>query len=117
MLLLWILETFSRKGPQEDAATSSAPYLTTEEDAIASSQDVPASPSPKKQHLSASEKRKQYRAKLSYRPEWEKKYPWVSCTDVSKGMFCTICQKWGRPTPGSRGQAKEYRTGPMRVSC
>ena len=32
-----------------------------------------------------------------------KKYPWVSCKDASKGMFCTICQKWGHPTAGSRG--------------
>ncbi len=33
----------------------------------------------------------------------KKKYQWVSCTDSSEGMFCTICQKWGKPSAGSRG--------------
>ena len=44
-----------------------------------------------------------YIARLSYKREWEKKYPWVSCTDSKKGMFCTVCQKWGHPSAGSRG--------------
>ena len=70
----------------------------------ATSQDLlTIPPHSKKQHPSASEKRKLYKAKLSYKREWEKKYPWVSCKDASKGMFCTICQKWGHPTAGSRG--------------
>ena len=52
---------------------------------------------------SSSEQIKQYKAKLSYKREWENKYPWVTCKDASIGMFCTICKKWGLPTSGSRG--------------
>ena len=101
----------SRKRPQEpteEATNSSAvdvPQLASssgsqiQEDA-SSQALIPAPPTSKKQHLSVNEKRKQYRANKT---EWESKYLWVSCTDVSKGMFCAICQKWGRPTPGSRG--------------
>ncbi|KAI6649994.1 52 kDa repressor of the inhibitor of the protein kinase-like [Oopsacas minuta] len=33
----------------------------------------------------------------------KKIYPWVICEDPRKGMFCTICQKWGNPSAGSRG--------------
>ena len=51
----------------------------------------------------ASEKRRAYVARLSYKREWEKKYPWVFCYDSSKGMFCNIYQKWGQPSAGSRG--------------
>lgn len=72
--------------------------LTTDE-TIATS----CPPQAKKQKQSASEKRRQYVARLSYKREWEKKYPWVSCTDSNKGMFCTVCQKWGHPSAGSRG--------------
>ena len=39
---------------------------------------LPTPPHSKKQQLSSSEQRKQYKAKLSYRKEWEKKYPWVT---------------------------------------
>ncbi len=70
-----------------------------------SSSAVAEEPPRKKQcsQLTVSEKRKLYKAKLSYKKEWEKKYPWVFCDDPSKGMFCTTCQKWGKPPAGSRG--------------
>ncbi len=42
-------------------------------------------PQAKKQRLSASEKRRQYVACLSYKREWEKKYPWVSCVLIVTG--------------------------------
>ena len=60
-------------------------------------------PRAKKCKPSASEKRRAYVAHLSYRREWGKKYPWVFCSDSSKGMFCKMCQKWGQPCAGSRG--------------
>ena len=53
--------------------------------------------------ITASEKRKLYKAKLSYKKDWEERYPWLSCNDPSKGMFCSICLKWGKPPAGSRG--------------
>ena len=51
---------------------------------------LPTPPHSKKQQLSCSEQRKQYKAKLSYKREWEKKYLWVTYKDSNKGMFCTI---------------------------
>ena len=44
-----------------------------------------------------------YKSKLSYKKEWESKYPWVTCELPSDGMFCSTCQKWGSPPAGSRG--------------
>ena len=69
------------------------------------SSDVAEEPPRKKQcsQLTVSEKRKLYKVKLSYKKEWEKKYPWVFCDDPSKGMFCTTCQKWNKPPAGSQG--------------
>ena len=91
------------KGTPEDL-----PQVTNECSSLSSSQPgdatrhdlLPTPPHSKKQQLSSSEQRKQYKAKLSYKREWEKKYSWVTCKDASKGMFCTI---WGHPTAGSRG--------------
>ena len=47
-------------------------------------------PQAKKCKPSASEKRRAYVVCLSYKRKWEKKYPWVFCSDSSKGMFCKI---------------------------
>ena len=48
-------------------------------------------------------KKKMYKSRLTYRPEWEKKYSWVYCTNPLDGMFCKICQKWGRAPSTARG--------------
>ncbi|KAI6659401.1 Zinc finger protein [Oopsacas minuta] len=45
----------------------------------------PTPPHSKKYHISSSEQRKQYKANLSYKNEWEKIYPWVICEDPRKG--------------------------------
>ena len=50
-----------------------------------------------------SEKKELYKAKLSYKKNWETKYPWVYCNNASEGMFCSICKRWGKPPAGSRG--------------
>jgi hypothetical protein len=59
----------------------------------------------KKQHIdvTASQKKKLYKAKLSYKKDWETKYPWVYCNDAREGMFCGTCKRWGKPPAGSRG--------------
>ena len=44
--------------------------------------------------LSAQQKKKCYKKKLSYKKVWEKVYPWVQCEDHEVGMFCTLCKKW-----------------------
>ena len=51
----------------------------------------------------SSENHAAYKAKLSYKKKWEEKYPWVSCVSPADGMFCSICQKWGKPPAKSRG--------------
>ena len=57
----------------------------------------------KKQHLTTTERRNIYKSKLSFKMEWENKYPWVTCTDPSECMFCGTCEKWGNPPAGSAG--------------
>lgn len=47
-----------------------------------------------------SAKKKIYKANLTYKQQWESKYPWVFCNDVKEGMFCKLCQKYGNP-PGN----------------
>ncbi len=44
-----------------------------------------------------------YRHRLSYRKEWDKTYPWVYCDSPVTGMFCNICQKYGKPPVTARG--------------
>ena len=50
-----------------------------------------------------SKKRKLYKARLSYKKEWEQKYPWVYCDDPKQGMFCKLCQKRGIAPSTARG--------------
>jgi len=88
-------------GNSDTEATQADANLTT--DGIFEISSTSCPPKAKKQKVSASEKRRQYDARLSYKKEWENKYPWVLCTDSDKGMFCKICQKWGQPSAGSRG--------------
>ena len=60
-------------------------------------------PPPQKKAQSASSKRQAYRAKLSYKKKWEDTYHWVTCIDPADGMFCSVCQEWGKPPSGARG--------------
>ena len=53
--------------------------------------------------LQKSQRKRIYKSRLSYRKEWEQKYPWVSCTNVEEGMFCTFCQKSGNSPVTARG--------------
>ena len=36
---------------------------------------------------SKAQQKKVYKARLTYRKEWEEKYPWVYCNDPQEGMF------------------------------
>ena len=45
--------------------------------------------------------------KLGYKKVWEKVYPWIQYEDPEVGMLCTLCKKWGRPSPNAKG---EWRT-------
>ena len=65
--------------------------------------------------LSAQQKKKCYKKKLSYKRVWEKVYPWVQCEDPEVSMFCTLCKKWRRPPPSEKigGRQGELFTGTM----
>ena len=52
---------------------------------------------------SKAQKRKLYKARLSYKKEWEQKYPWVYCDDPKQGMFHKLCQKRGNAPSTVRG--------------
>ena len=52
---------------------------------------------------SKAQKGKLYKARLSYKKEWEQKYPWVYCDDSKQGMFCKLCQKRGNAPSTARG--------------
>ena len=54
-------------------------------------------------NLTAKALKKVYKSKLTYCCQWESKYPWVYCEDPEKGMFCQICQKFGKPPATARG--------------
>ena len=58
---------------------------------------------PKGKSLSKATKKKMYKSHLSYRKEWEKTYSWVYCTDPEKGMFCRLCQNFGKTPVTARG--------------
>lgn len=47
--------------------------------------------------------KKAYKSKLTYRCQWESKYPWVYCNDTDIGMFCRLCQAHGKPPATARG--------------
>ena len=53
--------------------------------------------------LQKSQRKRIHKSRLSYRKEWEQEYPWVSCTNVEEGMFCTFCQKSGNSPVTARG--------------
>ena len=105
---------FSQKRTSEDISSEpEVPFTESDQEALGDGQSCHSQPPPvdeqleqppqkKRQSLSVSEK-KIYKAKLSYKKEWEKKYPWVICNNPSEGMFRDICQKWGTPPAGSRG--------------
>ena len=66
-------------------------------------------PQMKKQHLTPSEKKSSYKAKLSYKKEWEKEIslcPWGTCKHSCDGMLCETYQEWGNSPAGSRGAWK-----------
>ena len=53
--------------------------------------------------LSAQQKKKYYKKKLSYKKVWEKVHPWVQYEDPEVDILCTLFKKWGRPPPSANG--------------
>ena len=89
--------------PTESSSTASS---QTQDEVDSTSQDpLPTASHAKKQHLSASEKRKQYNARLSYKRECEKKYPWVFVMMPAK--VCSVLFDRSGVTQLLLGQARE----------
>ena len=101
---------FKRKSDEleSDSSNNELPQqvLQGETTSLSTQKDVAQEPQRKKQcvELPVSQKKKLYKAKLSYKKDWKTKYPWVCCNDPSEGMFCGTCQKWGRCPAVSRGE-------------
>ena len=73
--------------------SSTLELSSAENSQLSSSSSIPAEHASSGHSMSKSEKKKAYKAKLSYKKQWEIKYPWVYCTDVTQGMFCKLCQQ------------------------
>ena len=102
-----ITKFFSRKRPSNDAddevppPKSSAPTIPQQDELKrAEGQD---SSHNQASNPSKAEKRQLYKSHLSYKKEWEKTYPWVYCNNPKDGMFCRVCQDFGRPSATARG--------------
>ena len=102
-----ITKFFSRKRPSNDAddevppPKSSAPTIPQQDELKgAEGQD---SGHNQASNPSKAEKRQLYKSHLSYKKEWEKTYPWVYCNNPKDGMFCRVCQDFGRPSATARG--------------
>ena len=100
-----IRKYFSVKTPDSEASSGEESDVEKHEgESSLVLADDPAVPPAKRKKLSSlSEKKKQYKAKLSYKKAWEKNHPWLQCTNPQEGMFCTICMKWGKPSPSTKG--------------
>ena len=83
----------SRKKPCVVSTTSTSDALTSTNSEASVGRSVG----------SKAQKRKLYKARLSYKKEWEQKYPWVYCDDPKQGMFCKLCQKRGNAPSTVRG--------------
>ena len=57
--------------------------------------------------MSKGEKKRAYKARLSYKSQWEQKYPWVYCSDVKQGMFCKLCQEPSNCKGGMDGKRSQ----------
>ena len=88
---------------KEQSDKSSGEESDTEESLCHANKSKTFMTCPISNKLSAQQKKKCYKKKLSYKTVWEKVYPWVQCEDPQVGMFCTLCKKWGWPPPNAKG--------------
>lgn len=88
------------KRPSEDQGENKSDSELPEEVHISKPSDLQCSQT---ESSTKAAKKKVYKSKLTYRRQWESTYPWVHCSDPEKGMFCYICQKYGKPPANARG--------------
>ena len=91
------------KTQKEQLDKSSAEEFGTEESLCRADKSKTFMTCPVSNKLSAQQKKKCYKKKLSYKKVWEKVFPCVQCEDPKVGLFCTLYKKWGRPPPSAKG--------------
>ena len=91
----FMLRKRSRKASEESEKDSESDESSSSDGSDIKEQRV--------QQLTSKATKKAYKARLSYRSLWESKYPWVYCNDVKNGMYCKLCQKFGKPPATARG--------------
>ena len=93
--------------PQKRKSSEASELSIDQESSSSSSQtaEYPQEPQRKKQHLTAGEKRKLYKANLTFIKGLGKGVSLGHLYESSPadGLFCAICQRWGKPPAGTRG--------------
>ena len=104
-----------KRTQKEQSDKSSGEESDTEESLCRADKSKTFITCPFSNKLSAQQKKKYYKKKLSSKKVWAKVYPWVQCEDPEVGTFCTLCKKWRRPPPRAKvgGRLGELLTGTM----
>ena len=91
-----------KRTQKEQSDKSSGEGSDTEESLCHADKSKTFMTCPVSNKLSAQQKKKCYKKKLSYKKVWILGFR-VQCEDPKVGMFCTLCKKWGRPPPSEKG--------------
>ena len=89
-----IRKHFGKRTQKEESDKSSGDESDTEESLSCADMSKTFMTFPVSNKLSAQQKKKCYKKKLSYKKVWEEVYPCGQCEDPEVGMFCTLCKKW-----------------------
>ena len=95
-------KVLGKRTQKEQSDKSSGEESDTEESLCPADKSKTFMTCPVSNKLSAQQKKKCYKKKLS-KKVWEEVSPWVQCEDPKVGMFYTLCKKWGRPSPSAKG--------------
>ena len=93
-----------KRTKKEQSDKSSGEESDTEESLCRADKSKTFMTSPVSSKLSAQQKKKCYKKKLSYKKVWEKVILGFSVKILK--LICTLCKKWGRPPPvgGRQGE-------------
>ena len=98
-----IRKYLGKKTQKEHSDKSSGEVSETEESLCRAEKNKIFMTFPISNKVSAQQKKKYYKKKLSYKKVRGKNYSWVQCEDLKVGMFWTLCKIWGRPPPSAKG--------------
>ena len=103
------LERYFRK---RSACTSSEPvsetgssssYLSQELDVVDNEPKRLCEEATSSGQCSVTEKMRAYKKNMRYNPTWQTKWKWLIYDENEDGMLCSVCVKYGKPPPQSRG--------------